>query len=256
MKLNYRKIGQGPPLMILHGIFGSADNWQTLGKRFAEQFTVYLIDQRNHGNSPHDQVFTYAAMAQDVEAVISSEGLDQVHLLGHSMGGKVAMEFSLAHPEKLETLIVVDIAPKAYPVHHQELIDAMRSLPLDSIDSRKEADQQLAKSIPNIGIRQFLLKNLTRDEHQEYSWKINLPVIDQQIEAIGEALGEGQYSGPTLFIRGGESGYIKDEDESLIRQHFPEAKLVTIPKAGHWVHAENPDGLYEAVIEFIQSKSS
>jgi esterase len=258
MKLFSRHFGEGQPLIILHGLFGISDNWLTVGKKLGEQYSVYLLDQRNHGQSPHSDEFTYKAMSDDLLEFIEDNKLVKPILIGHSMGGKTVMEFASEHPNKLDKLIVVDIAPKAYPVYHREIIDGLLSLNLDEIKTRKEADEQLSKSIPEESTKQFLLKNLywenDVDDNPHLAWRMNLSIIDKNIDIVGIPLAEdAHYFGDTLFIRGGNSGYIKDADMDNVKHHFPKAILVTIPNAGHWVQAEQPMLFYNAVIDFIQS---
>lgn len=255
MKLNFRKYGQGHPLFVLHGVFGSSDNWQSLGKAFAEHFTTYLIDLRNHGNSPHSEEMTYDAMARDLKELMSSEGLKSIHLLGHSMGGKVAMHFATAYPQLVDRLIVVDIAPKYYPPHHQQIFEGFHSVDLANLQSRKDADNQMAEKIRDFGVRQFILKNLTRDEQGNYAWKVNLNALQKNIENIGAGLPENQKSeNPTLFIGGSKSDYLQDADHELIKQHFPKASIESVDGAGHWVHAEKPKELLALVLEFLSKE--
>lgn len=253
MKLNFRTFGNGEPLIILHGVFGSADNWQTLGKVFAEGFTVYLVDQRNHGNSPHSEEFSYDLMVEDLLQLMNEKDLNSACLLGHSMGGKVAMHFATKYPEKVSRLIVVDIAPKYYPPHHQQIFDGFKSVQLDRISSRKEADEQMSAVIPNIGVRQFILKNLTRNADGDFTWKLNVAAIEKAIEAVGRGLEtETTYGGRALFIAGGNSDYITIKDFKLISSLFPQADIETIAGAGHWVHAEKPDELKDLVLNFLK----
>jgi esterase len=251
MKLYYRTEGKGKPLIILHGLFGSSDNWLTLGRELANHRKVYLVDQRNHGQSPHSDTFTYEAMAEDLAQFIEEQQIEMPIILGHSMGGKTAMKFAIEHPEKLEKLIVADIAPKAYPIHHDQILEGLMSLDLENLKSRKEADEQLARFVPQLGVRQFLLKNLARGP-QGFEWKVNLPVLNRDIENVVVPLDENaSFNKPTLFIRGDQSDYIQDEDEALIAQIFQNYRLKTIPGAGHWLHAEKPQEFLELVNEFL-----
>ena len=251
MKLYFRTYGHGIPLIILHGVFGSSDNWQTLGKEFSKQYKVYLVDQRNHGNSPHSDKFDYNVMRDDVLELMYNEKIDQAHILGHSMGGKVSMCFATHYPERVNKLIVVDIAPKHYPPHHEKIFRGFHSLKLDQIKSRKEADGQMAQTISDFSVRQFLLKNLTRNG-EKFVWKLNLDIIEKNARHIGMPLNEeGRFNGHTLFIAGGNSDYILPEDEENIRVQFPNAELHTIPEAGHWIHAEQPGALRQKVMAFL-----
>jgi pimeloyl-ACP methyl ester carboxylesterase len=252
MKLNFKKIGSGPPLVILHGLFGSADNWYSISKELETDFTLYLVDQRNHGDSPHSDKWNYEVMAEDLLEFLNEEGLENVYLLGHSMGGKTAMTFATNHPDRVARLIVADISPRYYPVHHEFIIKGLQSIDLSSINSRKEADDALAKHISEVGIRQFLLKNLARTS-EGFSWKINLPVIVENIEEVGKELEEDTiYQGPTLFLAGAKSNYIQEKDMESILEHFPNYQLKTISNAGHWLHAEQPKAVVEEIRSFLR----
>lgn len=255
MKLHYRSMGEGQPMIILHGVFGTSDNLQTFGKQLAEHYQVFLVDQRNHGLSPHSKEFDYQVMAEDLHEFIKSHQLKNPIILGHSMGGKVAMFFATQHPDKFDKLIVVDIAPRAYPVHHQQILKALGVVKIDEISSRKEAEEQMKPYIADFGVRQFLLKNLKRSEDNKgFAWKLNLSVIRDNIEKIGEGIEEKvQVDKPVLFVRGEKSDYIREEDETRIKKIFPSARIVTIKKAGHWVHAEQPEALFEEVSHFLEA---
>ncbi|MCE7995928.1 MAG: alpha/beta fold hydrolase [Roseivirga sp.] len=251
--LYFRELGEGQPLIVLHGLFGSSDNWLTLGKRFAEDFKVYIIDQRNHGQSFHSDEFSYESMAADLQQFIHSKNIERPHVLGHSMGGKTAMTFATTHPEIVDKLIVADIGPQSYPVHHSTILKGLFSIDLQNTKSRREADEQLTGYIPEIGIRQFLLKNLTRSG-SSFAWKINLPVIAQQIEQIGKGLNQNtSYDKSALFVRGEKSDYIKDSDVNLIHSIFTNCQLETIAGAGHWLHAEKPQEFYDITINYLKS---
>ena len=256
MKLNFKKSGSGDPLIILHGLFGSLDNWATAGKKLAEYFTVYLVDLRNHGHSPHADEFNYDVLSSDVDELIISENIEKVNLLGHSLGGKTAMFYSVYNPQRVNKLIVVDIAPKKYPVHHDEIIDALHSIDLSKINERSDADEQLQKKIPNISTRQFLLKSLhwaKENADQKLRWRFNLTSLDKNLDNVGEALPlNAIYNGDTLFINGEDSNYITKKDYELIHHHFPKAEIKTIKGAGHWVHAEKPEELFEIILEFLK----
>lgn len=252
MQLHFTQMGTGQTLLILHGLFGASDNWITIGRQLSNSFSVYLIDQRNHGASPHSTQFTYLAMAQDIKELMEAEGITQAMVAGHSMGGKTAMLLATTYPELVQKLVVIDIAPKAYPVHHNTILAGLKSINLATISSRGEADAALAAYVPTVNIRQFLLKNLKRTPNG-FSWKINLDVISANIEEVGKPLpAEARFAKPTLFIRGGVSNYIdKEEDMPLILTHFPQAKLVTIKGASHWVHAEKPAEFLAILEEFL-----
>lgn len=252
MKLHFRTLGEGKPLIILHGVFGSSDNWQTVGKKLAEYFKVYLVDMRNHGKSPHSEVFNFDVMAEDITELMSDEGISHAFILGHSMGGKVVMTLSTKFAGMVEKLIVVDIAPKKYPPHHKQIFEGFRSVDLASLQSRKEADSQMSKVIANIGVRQFILKNLDRDEDGNFQWKLNLDVIEKAANSIGEEIDDGShFDGETLFIGGSNSDYIRESDHGQIRSIFPNSTIKMIEGAGHWVHAEKPVELRDLVLDFL-----
>ena len=251
MRLNFKKTGSGPPLVILHGLFGSLDNWFSIAKELVDHYTLYLVDQRNHGDSPHSNEWNYGVMVEDVRELLDSEGLDSVYLMGHSMGGKTVMNFAVKYPERVRKLIVGDIAPRYYPIHHQVILDGLNALDLSQLQSRKEADEHLAKFIPELGIRQFLLKSLGRDE-QGFAWKINLSVIAEKIEEVGKALEEGAiFEGPTLFLSGGNSNYIQEKDLPDMKRHFPNYTWISLPNAGHWLHAEQPQAVVAEMRKFL-----
>ncbi|TFV93540.1 alpha/beta fold hydrolase [Algoriphagus kandeliae] len=251
MKLNFKKSGTGEPLIILHGLFGSADNWFSIAKELENDFTLYLVDQRNHGDSPHSDEWNYEVMVEDLRELMDEEGLSEAYLMGHSMGGKTAMNFAVTYPDRVEKLIVADIAPRYYPVHHQTILEGLNSINLSETYSRKDADDQLAKYIPYPGIRQFLLKSLGRDRNGFY-WKINLPVITENIEEVGKALEEDTvYSGPTLFLAGANSNYIQQSDLPDILAHFPNYEIEFIEGAGHWLHAEKPEAVVREIRRFL-----
>lgn len=254
MKLFSRIIGDGPDVLIMHGLFGMNDNWNTLGKRWAEDcgMRMHMLDLRNHGQSPHAPDHSYRAMADDVVEYLNDQGIESAIIMGHSMGGKVAMRLAVDHPDRVQKLVVVDIAPKGYPVHHDEIIAAMRTLDFDVLKSRRDADKKLEESMPNFMMRQFLLKSLYWESEGRLGWRFNLDAIETNIEMVGEAMeSEAQYDGTTLFIRGEKSGYIKDGDIHLIHDHFPKADLHTVKGAGHWVHAEKPEEMYLEICQFL-----
>lgn len=254
MKLFYRKFGQGQPLIILHGLFGQCDNWNTLAKQFSENgLEVFIVDLRNHGLSPHSEVWNYQVMSEDILELINDNELQNVILMGHSMGGKVAMQFAVDHPQVLNKLIVVDISPKYYPMHHQHVLDALQAVDFNVVKNRKEAEEILSKYISDFGTKQFLLKNIYWKTETELAWRFNLKVIVEQIENVGEALiSDTVCSIPTLFIRGEKSNYILDEDRNSIQDIFPHYTLETIKDAGHWVHAEKPKEFFDCVMKFIK----
>jgi esterase len=254
MRLYSNIVGEGLPLIILHGFLGMGDNWKTLGNRFAELgFQVHLVDQRNHGRSFHDEVFNYDVMAADLFEYLQYHQFDSAILLGHSMGGKTAMTFATQFPERTLKLIVADISPRYYPVHHEAILEGLSQLDFNKITSRSEADHALSNYIQEFGVRQFLLKNLYWVKKGQLGLRMNLPVLKENVEEVGEGLAVGAiYKGPTLFLRGDKSEYIGPEDETQIKRSFPMARIETIEKAGHWLHAENPNAFYNAVRRFIE----
>ena len=251
MKLHFKKIGEGAPLLIIHGLFGSADNWGTLAKKFALNHTVFLIDLRNHGRSPHDSIMNYDVMADDLYELIKQEKIVSPVLLGHSMGGKAALQFAEKYPKILKKLIVADIGIKAYPMHHDVIIKGLQNVNLNTVQSRSEATISLAEFVKEIGIQQFLLKNLYWIEKGKLAWRMNLNVISENIHKILKEIKIQNNPVESLFLRGEFSNYILKEDYTEILSALPNAKIQTIEKAGHWLHAENPLSFYEKVIDFI-----
>ena len=251
----YSKIeGEGKPLLILHGFLGMSDNWKTMGTQFATNgFQVHLLDLRNHGKSFHSDEFSYETMAQDIYDYCKANNLDKIDILGHSMGGKTAMLFATLHPERIEKLIVADIGPKFYPQHHQSILEGLNAVDFSHKPSRNEVDEILTKYIPDFGTRQFLLKSLYWQEPGQLAFRFNLAVFNNKMDEIGKSLPENAvFTKPTLFIRGGNSNYILDEDFENIQQHFPDSKIETIPNVGHWLHAENPKIFYEITSSFLK----
>jgi len=239
--------------LVLHGLMGMLDNWQSPAKALAADFQVFIVDQRNHGHSPHHPELNYAAMAEDLEQLIEALGFDEVLLLGHSMGGKTVMKFAQNNPDMVEKLVVADIAPKAYPVHHDKILEGLSAIDLTVVNSRKTADEILQQYIPEIGVRQFLLKGLYWAEKGKLAWRFNLEAIKNNIEVIGDAVEDRLFEKPTLFVRGEKSDYIQDEDWEDIQTIFPDAELATIPQAGHWVHAEAPQPFLKTVVLFLKA---
>jgi pimeloyl-ACP methyl ester carboxylesterase len=253
MKLFFRKSGEGKPLIILHGLFGSSDNWFSLAKVFAEHFTVYLVDQRNHGQSPHSDEFNYQLLTEDLAEFIQEHNIDNPHIIGHSMGGKTAMNFAVKHPDQLDKLIIVDIAPRSYPVHHDHILEGLHDINLETLSSRTEADQLLSRQVPEPDVRQFLLKNLARNSESKFEWRVNIDAIAEHIEEIGAGMQYyGQFTGPTLFIKGVRSNYYAAGDEENILKLFPSAQFVTL-NTGHWVQAEDPEAFAETVFDFLKA---
>ncbi len=254
MRLHSNILGQGQPFIILHGFLGMSDNWKTLGKRFNEQgYEVHLVDQRNHGRSFHDEEFNYEVLIQDLKQYCDSFKLSNIVLLGHSMGGKVAMLFAIKYPQMISKLIVADISPRFYPVHHDSILEGLLALDFEMIKTRKDADLVLSNYVSEFGIRQFLLKNLYWVENGQLGLRINLIALKDNVEEIGEALPTNSiFEGDNLFLRGDKSDYINHNDEAIIKAHFPNALVITINNAGHWLHAENPKDFFEEVMKFVR----
>ncbi len=253
MILHSQIFGEGTPFIILHGFLGMSNNWKTLGKRFARLgYEVHLVDQRNHGRSFHANEFSYEILAVDLLKYCEFNNIINCVVLGHSMGGKTAMEFATRNPQMVSKLIVADIAPKEYPLHHYEILKALSLLDFSEIKSRGAAEKVLSEYVAEKGIRLFLLKNLYWKEKGVLGLRINLQVLTERIEAVGEALPkEAVFNKDVLFIGGGKSGYIEPFDEILIKKHFPKAQIEMIPDAGHWLHAEKPEEFYNSVARFL-----
>lgn len=253
--LHSKIIGEGKPLVILHGFLGMSDNWKTLGNQYAKNgFQVHLVDQRNHGRSFHSIDFDYEVMSEDVLRYMNQHQIEKASIIGHSMGGKTAMQVATEHPRQVEKLLVADISPKYYPPHHQAIVDALVQLNFDHINSRKEADETLAQHLNEVGIRQFLLKNLYWVEPGKLGLRFNLDILRDKMDEIGENIASSAvFNGPTLFLRGDRSEYILPNDFSGIKRHFPNADIQTVEKAGHWLHAENPKQFFEKSLHFLNS---
>lgn len=255
MKLNFDQYGEDAskdPLIIIHGLFGSAANFRGLAKIYAEDFNVYCIDLRNHGSSPHCDEITYSLMAADVEEFLNDQGIDSAHILGHSMGGKTAMQMALNHPEKIDKLVLGDIAPVLYPHHHKTIFEGLVTLRLDEIGSRGEADKLLAEYVKEAGVRAFLLTNLKRGDDGNFEWRINLPALISEYDNIAAAPEGVSYDGETLFIRGANSDYIADEYVPETLEIFPNARIETIDDCGHWLHSEKPKEFSEILLNFLR----
>jgi pimeloyl-ACP methyl ester carboxylesterase len=261
MELFFRKYGHGQPLIIIHGLYGSSDNWVSIGRKLAENFEVYIIDQRNHGKSPHSPNHNYQLLQEDLKDFMDQQSINEAIIVGHSMGGKTAMFFAAEFPERVKQLVVVDISPRSYIttdssqlLAHNTIIRAMYNIDFYGVESRQEIDDILAKSIPEIRVRQFLLKNIKRHKSGEFYWGINIKAIKNELANIIDGLKEDhpEIKGfPILFIKGGNSDYISDEDRNLISRIFPFARIETIPNAGHWVHAEQPELFLQRIRNFL-----
>lgn len=243
---------EAAPLMILHGLYGHQGNWAPQAGLLAERFEVYALDARNHGRSPHDDEMSLAAMAQDVGDTMADLGLDRAHLLGHSMGGKTAMLFALRAPEKVASLLVVDIAPVAYAKGDVKVLEALQSLDLAGIETRADAGRQLARTIQSSSVRDFLLTNLQRDAAGKFHWRFNLEAIGRHFDdLIGWPAPGAQYPGPVLIIRGEASDYVQESHREAVLGQFPAAKLLTVAGAGHWVHSEKPETFSKLALRFF-----
>ncbi|WP_286587883.1 alpha/beta fold hydrolase [Sphingobacterium sp. N143] len=248
----YGAENRGIPLIVLHGLFGMADNWGSFGRNFGETKQVHLLDLRNHGRSFHSDDMSIAVMVNDLLDYITSIGADSVFLLGHSLGGKVAMQFAIDHPEKVEKLIIADIAPKAYPPHHDDIFKALSAVDIAQMDNRKDVQTKLQDYLDDPGVIQFLLKNVYIKDDRKLGWRFNLDILHRKYtEFITVGIKDGVFSGPTLFLAGEKSRYILPEDQVSILAQFPNAGFKTIPNAGHWVQAENPAVFDAFVASFL-----
>ncbi len=246
-------LGEGKPFLILHGFFGMGDNWRSLANNFAKHYQVHIIDQRNHGRSFHSDDFSYELMVADLFHYISHYNLENTLILGHSMGGKTAMQFAVEFPEKVDKIIVADIAPRFYVPHHQLIFEALNNINLNLVSSRQEIEEILKNYIDDSGVRQFLLKNVYRKSKTEFAYRFNLDSLIENVEEVGVGLPNfTEFDGETLFLKGENSNYILKEDESLIKSHFPNNRIVEISNAGHWLHAENPLDFYNEIMWFLK----
>jgi esterase len=267
MNLFYRKFGQGPVLIILHGLYGSSDNWISIGKILSEHFEVFLPDLRNHGNSPHSNEHNYDLLKNDLYGFMVSNQIEKAVIMGHSMGGKAAMFFAVDYPEKVQSLIIIDISPRSYKsldnpesqiTDHMNIISSMLSVDFAIIKSREDVENILSETIKSIKIRRFLLKNVHRKKEGSFEWKLNLQALHDHLPEIMDGLdpkkflhGNGITGFPVLFIKGEKSNYIKSEDQQIIKTIFPVADLVSIPGADHWLHVEQPDLLLKTIKYFV-----
>ena len=253
--LHSKILGDGEPLVILHGFLGMSDNWKTLGNFYSKNgFRVHLIDQRNHGRSFHANEFSYDLLSNDLDFYLNHHQIEQTNIIGHSMGGKTAMFFASYYPERIQKLLVADIAPKQYPIHHQDILNGLHSVILENVTSRKDAEEQLSLHIKEAGIRQFLLKNLYRKTKDTFGWRMNLPVLTENIDKIGAVTPQDKkFNGDTLFLKGANSNYILPEDHKQISALFTRSKIASISNAGHWLHAENPEEFAKVSLNFMEN---
>lgn len=255
MQLHFKESGQGRAVILLHGLFGSSDNWHPIALRLAESFHVFAVDQRNHGQSPHSDEMNYPLMAEDLNEFMAAQGLEAAMVMGHSMGGKSAMQFALQYPDRVEKLVVADMAPRAYLPAHGKIFAALLALDLKSFSTRQQIEDALAPEIPDLMLRRFLLKNLGRNTGGGFFWKINLRGLEKnELKLCAPVSGPAPFEKPTLFIRGGKSNYVNPEDESLIRKLFPQAAIQTVSEAGHWVHADAPEAFLRLALAFFQAE--
>jgi esterase len=254
MQLAYREYGQGQPMIILHGLFGQSDNWNTLAKQFGEKgFRVFTVDQRNHGLSPHSDLWTYNHMAEDLKEFIDEHQLEKPILLGHSMGGKTVMYFEYLFPGVADKVIICDISARAYPPHHNEVLKALHAVDFNTVKNRKEAEQSLGLHITDFGTKQFLLKNIywKDTENNIMDWRFNLKVISENYDNISFPVPDYRSNVPCLIIKGSKSHYVNIADEEVFRERYRNIGIVSIEGAGHWVHAEKPKEFLEAVMQFL-----
>ncbi|MEX1033212.1 MAG: alpha/beta fold hydrolase [Cellvibrionaceae bacterium] len=252
MQLHFDKSGSGQPLVMMHGMFGSLENLGAVARILKQHFTVYGLDLRNHGRSPHADHMSFSDMADDLLSFLDAHNLNDVFLFGHSLGGKVAMEFACAHPARVRKLVVADIAPMTYPAHHNAILEGLASVDLEQVKLRKDADQQLSHYVDELPVRQFILKSLERSDDGSYRWRLNVSAIVNNYDDLRRAVCNGRdFEGPTLFLRGEKSKYIAERNRAEIMEKFPRGKIVTVKDAGHWLHAEQPQAVADSVIEFI-----
>lgn len=267
MKLFYREIGEGEPIVILHGLYGSSDNWMSVGRGLASSYRVILVDQRNHGQSPHSNSHSYNDLAIDLRELFTDLSIKNAVLMGHSMGGKAAMLFAIMNPEAVSKLIVVDISPVSYrdsvtftshEREHANIISALLSIDVNALSSRSQADELLSRTISDFRIRQFLLKNLKRDHNDRFTWALNLDALSHNLPMLMDSILADSFNGkietPTLFVKGEKSPYIEIGHEQIIREIFTRVTIASIPNAGHWVHAEQPDLFFNAITRFLSER--
>lgn len=253
MELNYKVFGEGQPLIILHGLFGSLDNWQTFARKWSQDYMVFIVDQRNHGKSPHEPEIDYELLAEDLKEFMEQQFVHHAHLLGHSMGGKTVMQFALEYPDMVDKLIVADMSPSTYPPGHDEIFQALFDARVENAESRKEVEERLSRGIDDNGVRQFLLKGLYREDGKNFAWKFNLDALFNNYNEILEGLdADHPYEKPCLFLKGEKSGYVGPKQQADIDRLFPNAIIESV-EAGHWLHAENPVDFSKKVEDYLKS---
>ena len=255
VQLHYTVCGQGSAVVLLHGLFGAGDNLGLIQRRLAQKHRVFAVDLRNHGRSPHADTMSLPEMAEDLNGLLLGQRIGSCDLLGHSLGGKVAMQFALTNPSSVRRLVVVDIATKQYPPWHRPIIDALLGLPLDTMNTREQLDAALAQAIPQKLVRQFLLKSVERTPDGNFRWRLNLSALNENLEQLNQPVRQDAvFRGPVLFIKGGKSDYIAPQDEPAIKRLFPCAQFQEMPEAGHWVHSDAPDAFAASVVNFFDAE--
>lgn len=252
--LNHKIYGEGDPVVIIHGLFGMSDNWSNFAKQLAEIRMVILIDVRDHGRSPHSESFSYPAAAEDIIRLLENNWIYRADFIGHSMGGKIAMQLAADFPDFVEKLVIVDIAPVAYTGGHENIINALLSVNIGSVKSRNEVEEFLFEKLGDLNIVRFLLKNLTRQKSGGFKWKMNLKLLSESYDIIMDQPILDQIQAPTLFIKGENSTYIDSKGEDAIKSIFTDFDLISIAEAGHWVHADQPEKLYDHVVAFLNGE--
>lgn len=257
MLLNYKQSGQGSPVILIHGLFGSLENLNVIANSLAENFLVINIDLRNHGRSFHSDEMDYTCMSQDIIQLMSELNIENAHFVGHSMGGKVAMQMAHLYPEKINRLVVLDIAPVTYSPRHTSIFTALKNVADQSISDRKQADTLMQNDIPELGVRQFLLKSLAKNEQGKFNWRFNLATLDKQYENIlSDIKANDSCLCDTLFIKGNDSDYILPEYKEAIMARFKNAKAKIIHGAGHWLHAQKPQAVNKLISDFLLVEKS
>jgi len=255
MEILYSRIeGKGKPLLILHGYLGMSDNWKTLSGKFAEAgFQVHALDLRNHGRSFHSEEFSHELMMQDILQYCKFHNLKKISLIGHSMGGKLAMFLAVTHPDLIDKLIIADISVREYSPHHQDILEALNSVDFSIHTDRKQVEQVIAQYVPDFGTRQFLLKNVYRITPNQLGFRMNLKSLTENYNNMGiEIPKSSKYDKSVLFLRGEKSNYIRERDEQDILNIFPKAEIKTVSKAGHWLHAENPEEFLKYALDYLK----
>lgn len=254
VKLYHKIYGEGKPIIVLHGLFGMSDNWLSFAKLKAQHRMVVLVDIRDHGRSPHTQEFTYEHIAEDVLELMHENWIFHADIIGHSMGGKAAMQLASLHPDAVEKMAIIDIGPGSYPGGHETIMEALSAIDLKNIHSRSEVEELLSASIKDIGVLKFLLKNLSRNKESGFRWKMNLPLLKSNYRQILAELELNHIENPTLFVKGELSDYIDDMQEALIKKIFTDYSINEIKQAGHWVHADQPQALFDILYDFLNDK--